>query len=377
MANTRETMGEQACLDALVANTLTSFEDDGVTKVGSGAFYNNSSITSVTLSKCDSIGATGFSGCSSLKVVDIQGNGDIGVYALNGSGLTHLVLRGQNKTQLYNADVLNDTYIAYGDGAVYVPSSLLATYEADSKWKNFRIVTLEKYPLSDFSTIEDDWDTIISKSEAGTASDSYSIGDTKLIDLGSEGKVYAQIVAFGADSLASDPTKTAGITFVTKGLLATIHRMNPSNSSGAQGTGGNGGWEYSEMRTYLSDTILPLFPSALQSGIKTVTKYSDYIVPGESAITHDQETQDKLWIPSAREVFGGSSYEQTGPIYNGLFNSTSNRIKRATGRAARNWWVRSAYSTTQFRCVAYSGYVDYEGSDPLYGTKYIALGFCI
>lgn len=195
-----------------------------------------------------------------------------------------------------------------------------------------------------------------------------------MIDLGTEGKVYAQIAGFGVDPLASDGTKTAGITFVTKGMLATNQRMNPV-SDGTIGTGANGGWRNTEMYRYFNNTILPLFPSQLQTAIKSVTKYSDYIVPGESSITHDLETQDKLWIPSAREVFGGTSYEQTGPVYSNLFNSNATRVKYKQSGSANSWWLRSAYNKGSFYCVGTGGNSIYNNA---YSTSIgVVLGFCI
>lgn len=375
MANTRETMGEQACLDALVANTLTSFEDDGVTKVGANCLQYHTALTDVTLSQCKSVEANGLADCTNLEVVDMLGNGTIAGEAFRGdTKLTHLLLRGASKTTLALINAFRDTPIVLGNGAIYVPSNLLATYKADSKWSRLFITTLDKYPLSDFSTIEDDWATIISKAEAGTASESYSIGDTKMIDLGTEGKVYAQIAGFGVDPLASDGTKTAGITFVTKDTLATTHRMNPYNT-GAQGTGGNGGWEYCEMRTYLSDTILPMFPSPLQTAIKSVTKYSGNIVPGESTVTKDGcVTQDKLWIPSHREVFGESTYEETGPVYSNLFNSASTRTKYEQNGSSSYWWLRSAKAATAFCYVTNSGNAYNNRADYDFG---VVLGFCV
>lgn len=366
-------MGEQACLDALVANTLTSFEDDSITKVGGSGLSNHTALTNVTLSQCKAIDKAGLSGCTNLEVVDILGTGTIGDEAFrNDTKLMHLLMRGTLKTTLSNVNAFTSTPIPLGNGAIYVPSDLLADYMADTNWKNYFITTLDKYPLSDFSTITESWSELDAMTQEQIAA-KYSVGDTKLIDLGTEGKVYAQIAGIGVDDLASGGK--AKVTFITKGLLATDHRMNPANSSGAQGTGANGGWEHSEMRTYLNDTILPLFPSDLQPAIKSVTKYSDYIVPGESAITHDQETQDKLWIPSAREVSGGSSYEQTGPVYSGLFPDNSSRIKYNQSGSTRLWWLRSALSQAGFRVVYSGGYISSDGD--AYYARSVAVGFSL
>ena len=374
MANTRETMGEQACLDALVADTLTSFEDDGVTKVGMGCLSYHTALTDVKLSQCESVGYSSFSNCTNLEVVDMLGNGTIGTNAFYGdTKLAHLLLRGASKTTLSANSAFNNTPIKLGNGAIYVPSNLLATYKADANWKNYFITTLDKYPLSSFDTITESWAELDAMTQAQIEA-KYAVGDTKLIDLGTEGKVYAQIAGFGLDDLTSGGK--AKVTFVTKGMLATTKRMNPANSSGTQGTGANGGWEYSEMRTYLSGTVLPLLPSELQSAIKSVTKYSSNIVPGESTVTKDGcVTQDKLWIPSRREVFGESTYEENGPVYSGLFPNQSSRVKYNQSGRDSYWWLRSAYSAANFCNVYDSG--NANNDDSSFGTGGVVLGFCI
>ena len=373
MANTRETMGEQACLDALVANTLTSFEDDGITKVGADSLRNRTALTNITLSKCTFISSYGLSSCTNLEAVDILGGGTLVNNAFDGDKkLEHLVMRGSVKTKLGNTSAFNNTPINYGYGAIYVDESLLSTYKADSQWQNYFITTLDKYPLSDFSVITESWAELDAMTQEQIAA-KYAVGDTKLVDLGTEGKVYAQIAGFGLDDLASGGK--AKVTFVTKGMLATTKRMNPSNSSGTQGTGANGGWEYSEMRTYLSGTVLPLLPSELQSAIKSVTKYSGNVVPGESTVTKDGcVTQDKLWIPSHREVFGESTYEENGPVYSGLFPDTASRIKYNQSGSASYWWLRTANSAYNFRSVNNNGSANNNNANSTSGG---VLGFSL
>lgn len=364
-------MGEQACLDALVANTLTSFEDNGVTKIGAWCLRYHTSLTDVTLSQCKSVESYGLASCTNLEVVDMLGTGTIASNAFDGdTKLAHLLLRGESKTTLSSTNAFQTTPIFLGNGAIYVPSNLLATYKADTYWKNFFITTLDKYPLSSFDIITESWAELDAMTQAQIEA-KYAIGDTKLIDLGTHGKVYAQIAGFGLDDLASGGK--AKVTFVTKGLLATYKRMNPP-SSGAQGTGANGGWEYSEMRTDLNSTYFALLPSELQAAIKSVIKYSDYIVPGETAITHDQETQDKLWIPSSREIFGGSSTEQMGPIYSDRFPNSNSRIKYDQSGSTSYWWLRSSATATNFRVVNNNGTTTGNAAA---NTRGVVLGFCI
>lgn len=373
MANTRETMGEQACLDALVANTLTSFEDDGVTKVGKSCLQYHTALTDVTLSQCKSVEQYGLGDCTNLEVVDMLGKGTIAARAFTGdTKLAHLLLRGMSKTTLSEASAFTSTPISLGNGAIYVPSKLLATYKADTNWKNYFITTLDRYPLSDFSTITESWAELDAMTQEQIAA-KYAVGDTKLIDLGTEGKVYAQIAGFGLDDLTSGGK--AKVTFVTKDMLATYKRMNPVSSSGTQGTGGNGGWEYSEMRTYLNDTVLALLPSELQSAVKSVTKYSGNIVPGESKVTKDGcVTQDKLWLLSHQEVFGETTYESQGEYYSGLFPNSASRIKYNQSDSTYAWWLRSVNSAASFCIVNYIGNASANSADIARG---VVLGFCI
>ena len=74
-------------------------------------------------------------------------------------------------------------------------------------------------------TITDSWAEIIDAVNNGTYSTKYSVGDTKILDLGSEGNVCMQIAAFNADDKASGGK--AAISWISEQLLTTSHRMNP------------------------------------------------------------------------------------------------------------------------------------------------------
>lgn len=377
MANTRETMGEQACLDALVANTLTSFEDDGVTKVGANCLRYHTVLTDVTLSQCKSVESYGLAGCTALTTVDMLGGsaGTIGGNAFNGdSALAHLILRGGSMTTLANTSAFTGTPISFYEGAVYVPQNQLATYKANDIWKNYLITTTDKYPLSNFEGIEDSWSDIIAASANDTYDSKYAVGDVKSMVIDGT-KYYFQLVAKDADVLASDGTTTVPMTWLMyRKFYATTHRMNQDNNSGASGTGGNDGWAASEMRSWLSETVLPLLPSEVKSGIKEVRKYSDNWPAGGSALVHDDVTADKLWIPSAREVLGGSNYEQAGPIYNTVLSDNSSRVKYDQSGSATYWWLRSASSASSFYRINSVGAGNSTSASSLHG---VVIGFCI
>lgn len=215
-------------------------------------------------------------------------------------------------------------------------------------------------------TIADSWEEIIASIDDGTYAEKYSVGDTKQIDLGSEGVVCMTLVGIDVDDLA-DGSGKAKMSWLSEELLATSHRMNPSYSSGVEGTGTIGGWEKSEMRSYMKETLKPLIPEAVRSRIATVTKTQPAYDTTGTSVT--QTTQDDVWVPSYDELYGSSG------LYHSVFPDNASRIKRKSGStSAANWWLRSALSTSYFRCVISNGDWDYYYANISDG---VALGFCL
>lgn len=353
MADTKDTIGSQGAVDALVADTLTSLTDSDITGVCSYGLASKTALTSV----------------------DILGGGTIDSYAfMDSTALTSLIMRSTTMTTLADTSAFMNVPILWGQGAVYVPTSMVSTYRANANWGMFLVVDIANYPLSSYETISDSWSDIITACGNGTYSSKYSVGDVKSITIDGS-TYYMQLVAKDADVLDSDGTTTVPTTWVMyRRFYGNTRRMNPINSSGAQGTGANGGWEHSEMRSWLSGTVLPLLPSEVQAAIKEVRKHSDYIVPGETTITHDQQTADKLWIPSAREAFGGTRYEQTGPDYTAVLKNMRYYVKYDSLNRSNEWWLRSAATFANFYCVNSTGNIGSAGSS---GSRGAVLGFCI
>ena len=222
--------------------------------------------------------------------------------------------------------------------------------------------------------ILDDWGAVISNIRKGIAI--YQVGDFKLLDLGTEGTVKMEIVGLNVDELMNH-TGYASTTWVSKELLQNGHMMNPpiSGSAGSwtEGTGSIGGWEKSEMRTYLEETIKPLLPEEVRDAIKKVIKYS-MTTNAAGTQVNNAETTDDLWIPSAREVF--NQKETAGPHYAAIYTETESRIKGKPGSMiGSNWWLRSSGDAVN----AFTG-VSPTGAKTDYASQYvygIALGFCI
>ena len=248
-----------------------------------------------------------------------------------------------------------DTNVPYGTTPTYNGSAPTQDGVEYSGWDPaISAVTGDITYTAAYAVVEeitDTWDTIIANIDNGTYKTKYKIGNYKPLDFGTEGTINMQIVAMDTDENTSGAT--VPLTFVGMELLNTYHRMNPSKTAGTEGTGTLGGWEKSEMRSYLSDTILPLIPSNVAERINAVKKISNAYDVDETAF--QQTTYDKLWIPGHREIFNSTSYDKTGPVYSAIYKNADSRKKAKVEGSAVSWWLRSAGGATSFRVVGSSG----------------------
>ena len=212
-------------------------------------------------------------------------------------------------------------------------------------------------------TITDTWSEIFANEANGTYSTKYSIGDTKSLDLGSEGVQLMEIVAFDTDNKA-DGSGKAKITWISKGLLPTAHVMNSTATTA-------GGWESSEMRTYLKNTIKPLIPETVRNAILPVTKVQS-TVTNNSLVTDGQTSIEDVWIPSTHEMVSASTETETTDVTYTKFSSLEVRKKKQNGNL-KNYWARSAYTAFAWRYIKTNGGGETGNANKLY---YIALGFC-
>jgi hypothetical protein len=218
--------------------------------------------------------------------------------------------------------------------------------------------------------ITDSWEQIMAAVADGTAGTKYKVGNYKPMDLGAEGIINMQIIGKNKDTLA-DGSGTATLTWLSKETLKTFKRMNPSlvtNDDGTEqeGTGTIGGWEKTEMRTYLKETIKPLMLEVVRNSIKEVTK-TQYAYTTDNK-QFNQTTIEDVWLPSKNETFGSNS------PYKSMFPDANSRIKFWTGTTTRTkWGLRSAYNRTDFHCFAANGI---DSRDPAGNNFFVALGFC-
>ena len=215
----------------------------------------------------------------------------------------------------------------------------------------------KKLPLEQMS-----WKDIDKVSQAGKASNYWSIGDKKAITV--SGATYqAQIIAFGHDNLTGGGK--AGITFQLENCLSTTYKMNNSDTN-------DGGWKSSVMRT---STMVTLF-NGLASDLKAVIKPVDKITSKGNKLTTKDTTSDKLFLLSEIEIFGSIEYSVSGEGSQYQFYKSGNSKIKKVGASAAFWWERSpcATNTTDFCHVGSSGNANYDYASNSYG---VAFGFCI
>lgn len=223
------------------------------------------------------------------------------------------------------------------------------------------------------------WDEIIEAAETGKIPSTWNIGDEQELDLGTEGLIHMQIAGFGVDELA-DGGGYAAMTLIAKELLKTPHRMNPALSTYTQvddkgdsynvylaGTGTIGGYEMSEMNSYVENDIMSLVPENVREHIVEVQKTQTAYDSSGSAF--EQTSNHKLWTPDYDEVV------TTPHLYKTLFPNNASRTKYSVDASkATNWWLRKAYSTTGFRVVNNNGSGNMYAADGLLG---VCIGFCL
>ena len=235
----------------------------------------------------------------------------------------------------------------------------------------------QKLPPS-FAT--DSWATI--KANLTANRNAYDIGDTKEVVI--DNVSYTVRLANTSSCPDNWPTTASQTTCgVVIEFIDTIKDSTNNNKDGhvMNLTNTNvGGWPASSMRSYLNETLLNKLPEELKaSGMILDTS----VVSGHGSTLGETNftSTDKLYLLSYVEIWGSNHDYDTvklvdGTItdgtrqlqYYGLTGSTS--IKKATNGSAKNWMLRSAYSSgpNYFLSVNGRGSIDSSYANIAYGV---------
>lgn len=297
--------------------------------------------------------------------------------------------------------VLQEAYVPYGQYASYLgDQSEIKKMIGDEPSIYYEFIGWDKDPattqitgLIDFRAqfyfdgyIEDSWEDI-AKAAANGDTSKYGVGGRKYIEYTTAdgtSLVEAEIVGTNWDKLAETSDSynggaaTATFSFVLKDLGQDKRMFNESvkaipdvvNSE----TYCSGGWEGSDIRSWMGTVLLQAMPIDLQAAIKPVIKISD-------GGFYDQtlhQTTDSIWLPSAEELAYSSTNFVTGqgtayPVYIDAL-SRAKRCDENTSLAI--YWTRT---TTRIRQHAIH-YVDSSGNVQPRGGNLkgcLAFGFCI
>ncbi len=129
-------------------STLKKADFPAVTSIGDSAFYR-CGFSTANFPVATSIGDSAFERCSSLTKADFPAVTSIVDYAFYYcSRLNALILRSETMCKLSNTNAFTNTPIESGTGYIYVPSALLASYQAATNWSTFsaQFRAIEDYP---------------------------------------------------------------------------------------------------------------------------------------------------------------------------------------------------------------------------------------
>lgn len=133
--------------DIIERSISGAYENDSAQSVGTSAFYNCTSLTSVCFNLARYAYGSAFYGCTMLEKAEFYNLTGIGANAFNGcENLTAIILRSDQICELWHASAFTASGIANGTGYIYVPSALVDGYKAATNWANYaeRIRALEE-----------------------------------------------------------------------------------------------------------------------------------------------------------------------------------------------------------------------------------------
>lgn len=202
--------------------------------------------------------------------------------------------------------------------------------------------------------IKNSWESLKNAAAAGTLDDMLKSGDQIPVTLKDGREILLDV---GRDA-------SGKFYFICHDCIAQC-QMNRDCTN-------TGGWKDSDARALLNTEILALFPDDIQAAMKA-TKIVQ-VVRGETL-----ESEDKLFLLSATQVFGDASYcceRGFNDSQIDIFAVERNRVKECEDKGTWYWWVRSpgASDSNYFCSVGTDGTITGDYANLSLG---LAPAFCI
>ena len=205
------------------------------------------------------------------------------------------------------------------------------------------------------------WEAIITACQSGSVPDSWAVGDSKTMTINS--RDY-QIDIIGKNHDTYTAGGTAPLTFQMHDCYATTYTMNSSDTN-------EGGWTNCAMRSTYLPAILALMPTEVQNGIREVNK----LTSAGSYSSTINTTADKLFLLSEIEIFGSTTYSESGEgSQYAYYKAGNSKVKNRSGSTV-DWWERSPTSDAEysFCCVYRDGSENYFDAN---NSRGVAFCFC-
>ena len=267
---------------------------------------------------------------------------------LNGITITPVLSASQKEYIEYSLTYDNGSFINNGDLLLnnssrkvrvimrYKDNVDVSLYpETDSNYNasitmNY-VQTNDSVEPSSFST--DSWETIIAAAQSNNFS-SYSIGDTKAIDMGSFGTHNIRIANI------ENPSECNGNGFSKSACGIVLEFTDIIVRRSMNSTSTNlGGWPATELREYLNTDIYNALPSALKNGIADTLVISGH---GNTAGEDNFTSVDKLYLLSLKEVGIESNLDSAKNLTRTLKYYTdhddSSDLIKGDGTITESWW---------------------------------------
>lgn len=268
----------------------------------------------------------------------------------NGDGVLSAQSNSSNiATASVSGTTLSVTATGTGSTTITVTAAAGTNYNSAS-------ATLSVSAIYAVSFATDSWETIAAVSEAGVASQVYSLGDTKDITLSGIGTMTLEIADFDHDYLSvGTSADKAGISMITRDLLPSKRAMNNTATN-------VGGFPASDLCDYLNGTILNGLPSDLSSVLKTIYKWY-----GTGNNTSNGVWRGfKIWVPLEYELFGLSKWAPDTEHTTGnarkypIFTDDESRSKRLNNGSGSKTWYWEA-SPMDGNSIRFCGVFGIEG----------------